>query len=133
MARQDAVAKTRSETFDLGFDALCHIESRSMRDVAIGPYCMLSFRCACRIKQALLGKQHKRPLWMLTPPDGSLGSRDFRQRPTNMYRSGAPAFCCLPGYRTVKSQVKFEDAGAVAVTLQPALVAGRQLRTGDTQ
>src|SRR5260370_143795 len=131
MSRQDAIAKAGGETFNLGFDALAHIESWATGDMAVGPHGVFPLRRAGGVKQALLREQHERLFGMLTAPDRGFARRDFWQRAAQVYSCGAPALRRSPGDGAVERQVEFEDAGAIAITLQFVLVTGRQARTGD--
>ena len=129
VARQDEVAKAGGETFDLGLDALAHIEGRASGDVTIGPGGVFSLWRARRVEQALLGEQYERLFGVLAPPDRGFGGGNFWQRAAHMDGRGTLTCWRSPGDGAVQRQVKLEDAGAIAVMAQFALVAGWQART----
>src|SRR5512133_2021396 len=60
MALVDAIAKSRSESFDLLLDALAHVERGPIRNVAVCPERLLSARRARRVESARLHHEHVR-------------------------------------------------------------------------
>jgi len=59
-ARENAVAKTWREAFDLLFDGVTHVARRSVRDVTISPQRMLTRRRAGCIEERWLGDEDER-------------------------------------------------------------------------
>src|SRR5215204_2314146 len=125
--REYALPEAGGEAFYLGLDPPRHVEGRAVRDVAVRPHGVLALRSAGGVEEALLGEQDKGPLRALLPGDGGLARGDFFQRPTEVHGSGPQALLCLPGNRPVEREVHLEDAGAVAVALQGAPVAPREV------
>src|SRR5262249_4693276 len=121
----------RCESFDLRLDPLCHVERRATWDVTVCPSGLTAGRHPRRIEQAGLRKENKWPRRVATAADLSLGSGDLIERASQMNGPRAQASSRRPRNRTVERPVELEAAHAIAITAQPAHVAGRQLMAGQ--
>src|SRR5438046_8561924 len=94
--------------------------------MAVLPYRLLARGYACWIKEALLSKQYKGPVRMLTLPYGTLTSGNFWQCAPHVYSSSACACWSLPGNWTIKGKIKLKYADTVAVAFELLFVSARQ-------
>ena len=77
MARQNEIAESRGEAFDLIFDGRAHIPRRTVRDVAVGPGGMLSGGSARGIKEARLHEDRIRPFRVPVLPGQPFACTNF--------------------------------------------------------
>ena len=133
MSRQDAIPKTRRESFDLALDSLGHVKGRAVRDVAVSPNGVLARRGARGVEERLLHEQHVRFFGMLALPRVTFGLRDLGQRAAEMNGDRARTILRLPRDRPVEREIHFEHARSVAKFLQSATIARRESRSGNLQ
>ena len=62
MAGENAVPEAGCEALDLIFESLGHVNSRSIRNVTVGPYGVLSDGGAGCVEETGLCEQHEGPL-----------------------------------------------------------------------
>ena len=107
---QDAIAKTRRKTLDLRFEAICHIDRRSVWHMTISPQSMLPLRRAARVEGRWLSCEHERPFRMLALQYRVLRLCNLFKGTPEMNGDGAFALCRTPRHRLRKSVVNFEDS-----------------------
>ncbi len=100
-------------------------------DVAVGVAGVLAGGRARGVELALLDDQHERSLGVLAAPDGGLAGGDLVERAADVNGRGVEAARIAPRDRPVERPVELEDAGAVAVTAEPAEVVGGKERCAD--
>ena len=72
VSREDAVAESWREAFDLALDAIGHVNSGAVRDVTVRPQGVPSCGRACRVPDRRLHGQHVRPVVHVAVPRGAL-------------------------------------------------------------
>src|SRR6266404_7742507 len=141
VARENAIAETGCEPFDLRFDPLRHVGLvrrrtdspwRAIeRNMAISPKRVLSARRARFIKQALLRHQHERTLRNFAARDFALCTRNFINRSAKMNCAGAAAPLRFPRNRRRQRVIDFENSRRVPEIFQAAAITVWQSIAGD--
>src|SRR5947207_1297532 len=131
VARENAIAETGGESFDLRFDSLRHVALVRHRtdlrwratewNVAIRPECVLSVRRARFIKEALLRHQHKWTLRDFAARDVALGIGNFFNRAAKMNGAGTAAPFRFPRNGRRQRVNDFGNSRAVVEIFQPAV------------
>src|ERR1043166_6522757 len=130
---KNAIAKTGSETLDLRFDAIRHVDVTTKGNVAVGPQRMLSAWRPSFIKQTLLRNQRKRSLRNFPARHVAFGSSHLMHRASEMNCAGATAGFRFPRDWSAQGIVNFENSGSVPERFQAAPVPRRQSLVGDAQ
>ncbi len=101
MASQHAIAKARCKALNLRFEAIGHIEGRSVRHVTVGPKCVLALWCAGWIEERWLRREHEWPFWMVPLQYQFLRLCDLVKRASSVHGDCAPARCRAPRHRAL--------------------------------
>ena len=101
VAREDAIAKTGSESLDLRLNALRHVDLAVEWNMAVCPERVLPARGASFVKKALLRDQHKRAFGNFPARNVALSCGDFIDAASEMNCAGAAACFGFPRNRTI--------------------------------
>ncbi len=91
MAREDAIAKTGSESLDLRFNTLRHVDLAIEWNMAVCPKRVLPARGASFVKKTLLRDQHKRTFGNFPERNVALSCGDFIDAASKMNCAGMAA------------------------------------------
>ena len=108
VAFQNAVTKSRSESFDLGFDRTSDVDVRTVWNVTVRVAGVLFGWRSRLVELALLHQQHKRAVAVFTAPGGPFGDGNLLEGSPNVYGGSLEATRVPPGNRTVEGVVDFE-------------------------
>lgn len=128
---EDGVAEAGGEAFDLVQDGLGHVGGGAVGDVAVCPAGVLVVGGAGGIEDALLGDEDEGFVGDAVLPGVAFGGGDFFQGSADVDRAGAAAGFGGPRDGFGESEVEFEDAGAVSVSVEFLAVRCRELIAGD--
>ena len=114
MAGENAIAETGSESLDLRFNALRHIDLAVEWNMAVRPERVLTTRRARFIEQTLLRDQHKRAFGNFSPRNVALSCGDFIDATSEMNCAGATAGFRFPRDRLTQRIIDFENSRRVS-------------------
>ncbi len=99
MTSENTIAKTRSESLDLGFNSIRHINAAVEWNVAVDPELMLFGWSSSFVKQTLLRDEYKWSLRNLPLRHVAFRRCNFIDRATEMNRAGVAASFRFPRNR----------------------------------
>ena len=114
MAGENAIAETGSESLDLRFNVLRHIDVAVEWNMAVRPERVLTTRRARFIEQTLLRDQHKRALGNFSARNLAFRRRDFIDAAAEMNCACATAGFRFPWDRLTQRIIDFENSRRVS-------------------
>src|SRR5215831_1561803 len=110
MAGDNTIAKTGSESLNLRFDLIRHINIAAKWNMAVSPKRVLAARCARLIEQTLLRDQHKRALGNFSARYLALRRRNFVYVSAEMDCSRTTTSFGFPRDRFTQRVIDFENS-----------------------
>ena len=99
MTRENAIAESGREPFDLRFDFVGDVDLRTERDMRVGPQRMFPARRPRFVEQALLRDKNERSLGKFSMRDVPLSVRNLIERSAKVDRASAAARVRFPRNR----------------------------------
>ena len=117
-ARENTVAKSGRESFNLPFYGVAHVDGGSVGDMAIRPECVLTRGCAGGVKQRRLRDERERLFRVAAVRRVPFRFEDLRERSAEVNGRRRFAFRSLPRNGCAQRPIQFERGWTIAIALQ---------------
>ena len=131
VTRQDALAKTWGKAFHLRFDGCCHVDRRTVRDMAVSPAGVLPCGRSARIRGGCLDVEHVRVRRVSTSGNEAFAGRHLIGSPGEVDGAGASQPFVFPRDRAVECPINLENPGTISPFRElPPITRGQRI-SGD--